>query len=195
MKQKLLILLIITLLTGFVSAEVFRLGGVGAAELMENPLGEETPKELEGEVAVIPGIYWEVLLGHLGFGMTYLADFTPVETAASGTEYDWYLDWIGTWDFRYHIFGGFGIDPFLELGIGNAGRVRLSEDDYSNDQATPLLMSLFVQAGGGAAIRLGNMHLGGKVLYRISNDPIPATQYELYPLKDFQLSFFGGFSF
>ena len=126
--------------------------------------------------------------------MTYLVDFTHVNSELPDLEYEWYLDWIGSWDFRYHIFGNFAIDPFLEFGLGSAGRVDISNYESNNELRDPLQLSLFTQGGGGAALRLVNFHIGGKLLYRISNSPVPATQFGPYPLKNFQLAFFGGFS-
>jgi hypothetical protein len=29
----------------------------------------------------------------------------------------WYLDWIGSWDFRYHFLRNFPLDPFAEAGF------------------------------------------------------------------------------
>ena len=194
MKRIFLILLLLFILTGLLSAEVFRIGGIGAMELMNNPIDKENRQEFDGEIYIIPGLYWEVILGQIGFGMTYLGDFTSVTSESPDLEYEWYFDWIGSWDFRYHILGNFAIDPFLEFGLGSAGRVDISDYEGNDDLRDPLQLSLFTQGGGGAALRLDNFHIGGKLLYRISNSPIPATQFETYPLKNFQLAFFGGFS-
>lgn len=193
--KRIIIILIFTLTAGFLSAEVFRMGGIGAMELMNNPINEENRQEFDTDIDIIPGLYWEVILGKLGFGMTYLVNFTSVNTAIPDLEYEWYLDWIGSMDFRYHILGNFAIDPFLEFGLGSAGRVDISDYEGNEEFREPLQLSLFTQAGGGAALRLDNMHIGGKLLYRIGNSPIPATQFETYPLKNFQLAFFGGLSF
>ncbi len=194
MKRIFLILLLLFILTGLLSAEVFRIGGIGAMELMNNPINKENRQEFDTEVDIIPGLYWEVILGKLGFGMTYLVNFTSVDTVVPDMEYEWFLDWIGSIDFRYHILGNFAIDPFLEFGLGNAGRVDISNFEDNEELRDPLQLSLFTQAGGGAALRLDNLYIGGKLLYRIGNSPIPATQFETYPLKNFQLAFFGGFS-
>ena len=126
--------------------------------------------------------------------MTYLVDFIHVNSELPDLDYEWYFDWIGSWDFRYHILGNFAIDPFLEFGLGCAGRVDISNYEGNGDLRDPLQLSLFTQGGGGAALRLDNFHIGGKLLYRISNSLVPATQFETYPLKNFQLAFFGGFS-
>jgi hypothetical protein len=197
MKGKVIVVLLFVLLTGFLSAEVFRIGGVGAVEVMNNPINEEFRQEFDNEIDIIPGLYWEVILGKLGFGMTYLVNFTPIDTEIPDLEYEWYLDWIGSWDFRYHILsviGRSGIDPFLEIGFGNAGRVDISNYENSSELRDPLQLSLFVQGGAGIALRLQQLHLGGKLLYRIGNSPVPATQFEIYPLKNFQIALFGGFS-
>lgn len=194
MKHKLITVLLFVMMAGLLPAEVFRIGGIGAMELMNNPINEENRQEFDGEVAIIPGMYWEVLFGQFGFGMTYLVDFTHISSELPGLQYEWYLDWIGSWDFRYHILGNFAIDPFLEFGLGSAGRVDISDYEGNDELRDPLQLSLFTQGGGGVALRLDNFHIGGKLLYRISNSPVPATQFETYPLKNFQLAFFGGFS-
>lgn len=194
MKNKLLIVLLFAVTTGLLSAEVFRIGGIGAMEMMNNPMNEENRQIFDEEVEIIPGLYWEVILGKIGFGMTYLVDFSHINSELPELEYEWYLDWIGSVDFRYHILGNFVIDPFLEIGLGNAGRVDISDYGGNNGLREPLQLSLFTQTGGGAALKLDNFHIGGKLLYRILNNPVPATQFESYPLKNFQLAFFGGFS-
>lgn len=194
MKYKIITILLFVIMTGLLSAEVFRIGGIGAIELMNNPINEDNRQVFDGDADIIPGLYWEVILGQLGFGMTYLVDFTHINSELPDLEYEWYFDWIGSWDFRYHILGNFAIDPFLEFGLGCAGRVDISDYEGNNGLRDPLQLSLFTQGGGGAALRLENFHIGGKLLYRISNSPVPATQFETYPLKNFQLAFFGGFS-
>jgi hypothetical protein len=194
MKKNISLLLLLLMFTGMLSAEIFRIGGIGAMELMNNPIHEENRQEFDGEVDIIPGIYWEVILGQIGFGMTYMGDFTSLKSELPQIEYEWYFDWIGSWDFRYHILGNFVLDPFLEFGLGSAGRVDISDYEGNDELRDPLQLSLFTQAGGGVSVKLDTFHLGGKLLYRISNSPVPATQFDMYPLKNFQLAFFGGFS-
>jgi hypothetical protein len=63
------------------------------------------------------------------------------------------------------------------------------------DERDPLNLSLFGQVGGGLALRMAQFHVGAKALYRFYNEPIPATQIEVYPLKNFHFAFFGGMSF
>jgi len=95
MKKNISILLLLLIFTGMLSAEVFRIGGIGAMELMNNPIDRDNRQEFDEEIDIIPGIYWEVILGKFGFGMTYLGDFTSVSSEIPDLDYEWYFDWIG----------------------------------------------------------------------------------------------------
>jgi len=145
---------------------------------------------------VFLGVYWEVILNHLGFGMTYLGKFNRIE---DNSEIEWEFDWIGSMDLRYHFTEDSFLDPFVEFGIGCAGRVKLpccSNEHASNYYDGELLMiSIFFQAGGGIAVRLDRFHAGLKVLYRIMNEPVPVTAYEVYPLYKLESVLFAGVSF
>ena len=58
-----------------------------------------------------------------------------------------------------------------------------------------VMLSIFGQMGGGLTVRLSDLHIGGKLLYRFINEIPPATQFEPCPLKSFQFVLFGGVSF
>jgi hypothetical protein len=196
--RKRMILILVVLLCGTSSlfAEKFRLGAVGGIELFDSPVNMIAEKNFNDNFEVYPGLYWEVVPGNLGFGMTYLGKFDRQATTLPGLDYQWHFNWIGTFDFRYHFIKDSLLDPFIEAGIGNAGRVDITAygPGYENEQ-DDLIISNFGQAGGGLAFNLKDFHVGAKVLVRFLNRPLPATQFDAYPLKNFNLSIFGGASF
>ena len=123
-------------------------------------------KSFDDQANLIPGSYWEVLTGNLGFGMTYLAKFSRQESILAEIDYKWYLDWIGSADLRYHFLKGVPLDPFAEAGFGCAGRVEITHyGEYDlGDERDPLHLSLFGQVGCGLALRLDPVHVGAKAL-------------------------------
>ena len=196
-KSTFVVLLFLCMITAIASADSFRLGFQGGVELLNRPRHDTILKSFDDQANLIPGMYWEVIIDNVGFGMTYLAKFSRQESVLPEINYEWYLDWIGSGDLRYHFLRGFPIDPFAEAGFGCAGRVDITNygaHDLEGER-DPLYLSLFGQVGGGLALRLDNMHVGAKALYRFYNQPPPATQFEVYPLKNFHFAFFGGLSF
>jgi len=179
------------------AAEDLRLGFQGGVEMVNRPQYDTILRSFDDRANLVPGLYWEVIPRNLGFGMTYLAKFNSQESILPEIEQQWYLDWIGSWDFRYHFLRRFPLDPFVEAGFGCAGRVDITGyGAYGlEDERDPLSLSLFGQAGGGLTLRLDQLHLGAKALYRFYNQPVPATRFEVYPLKNFHFAFFGGVSF
>jgi hypothetical protein len=192
-----IVLLIGTIGAAGALAESFRIGIQGGVELLNRPRYDTIRKSFDDQADLIPGIYWEVIIDNLGFGMTYLAKFSRQDSTLPPIDYEWYLDWIGSADIRYHFLGEFPLDPFAEAGFGCAGRVDITNfGEYGlDDERDPLSLSLFGQVGGGLALRLDQVHIGAKALYRFTNQPVPATQFDLYPLKNFHFAFFGGLSF
>jgi len=176
--------------------ERFRMGIAVAAELAGEVSCKNFLESIADSPEVLFGVYWEGMLNHLGFGMTSLGKFNRIEDNA---EIEWEFDWIGSLDFRYHFTEASFLDPFVEFGIGCAGRVKLpeysNEHSYSYKDAELLMLSIFFQAGGGIAVRLDRFHAGIKVLYRIMNEHAPVTAYELYPLYKLESVFFAGVSF
>lgn len=180
-----------------VFAESFRLGFQSGVELLNRPRYDTIKKEFDDQANLMTGLYWEVIPDNLGFGMTYLARFTRRDSPLPEMNNEWYLDWIGSWDFRYHFLRHFLLDPFAEGGFGCAGRADITSYGKYDLEAErdPLNLSLFGQVGGGLAMRLEGLHVGAKALYRFYNQPPPATQFEEYPLKNFHFTLFGGLSF
>ena len=196
-KRMILILIVFMCGTGVLFAGEFRLGGIGGIEAFDAIDKEEIKNEFDNRVVLYPGLYWEVIPSDkFGFGMTYLVKFNRETSTLSETDYAWFLDWIASWDFRYHFFSDSFLDPFVEAGIGCAGRADITSYDYGfEDERDDLLMSLFGQAGGGMAFHFREMHVGAKALYRFLDRPLPATRFDTYPLKNFHLSVFAGVAF
>jgi hypothetical protein len=176
--------------------ESFRLGGSAGTELLDRPTLASIRREFDEGTNLLSGMYWEVLPGHLGFGMTYLVDFQKQASPYPGLDYLWFVDWVGSFDLRYHFVQDFFLDPFLEAGLGNAGRVDITSYEAHGLPGTenPLQLSVFAQVGGGLAFRLPGLHFGARLLWRPLNEVPPGTQFPPYPLKNFRADLFGGFS-
>lgn len=176
--------------------ENFRLGTSVGAELFNRPTLESIQREFDEGANLLSGLYWEVLMDHVGLGMTYLVDFQSLASPYPELDYLWFMDWVGSFDLRYHFFEDFFLDPFLEAGLGSAGRVDISsyEEHGLPGVDSPLELSVFGQVGGGLALRLSGLHVGARLLWRVFNQIPPATQFQPYPLKSFRFELFGGFS-
>jgi hypothetical protein len=196
-KRILLTLTIIVCGAGALYAGDFRIGGIVGAEVFDVIEEEEIKPEFDSRTIPYPGLYWELIPNeHFGFGMTYLIKFNRQASALNDIDYNWYFDWIASFDFRYHFLHDTVFDPFLEAGIGNAGRVDITSYDYGQEgERDELLMSLFGQAGGGIALQFSELHVGAKILYRFLNRPLPATTIDTYPLTAVHLSVFAGVTF
>ncbi len=198
MKTKaILIVLLLAALAGAAAfGESFRLGASVGAELLERPTLASIHQGFGEGSSLLSGLYWEVLPGHLGFGMTYLVDFQKEISSYPQLDYQWFVDWVGTFDLRYHFLRDFFLDPFLEAGLGSAGRADITayEQHGLPGVQNPLQLSVFAQVGGGLAFRLSGLHLGTRLLWRPFNEVPPATQFQPYPLKNFRAELFGGFS-
>jgi hypothetical protein len=177
--------------------ERFRMGIAVAAELAGEVRCDNFFESILDSPAVFPGVYWEVILNHVGFGMTCFGKFNRIEDGSS--EIMWEFDWIGSIDLRYHFTEKSFLDPFVEFGIGCAGRVELpcynKDHDHYYEDSELLMISVFFQAGGGIAVRLDCFHAGLKLLYRIMNEPLPVTTFEVYPLYKMESVLFVGVSF
>jgi len=195
MKKVMLLFVLLIFSTNFLLAEKFRIGICGASEFSEMPHGIDDFKESDEALDIMPGLYWEVIFGNLGLGMTYNIKFFRIDSSEDGNANDWYFDWIGSIDLRYHFLRTFILDPFIEVSLGNAGRVDIPDcNQFDSEQINPMYLSLFAQFGIGLAVRLEGFHIGGKLVYRTMNEPPPATQFDIYPLKNFQFSLLIGLS-
>lgn len=194
--KKLIILFILLIFSiNLLVAEKLRLGICGAGELSDKSEFEDIFNLPDNKYKIMPGFYWELIFDHMGFGMTYYIKFLREESSYPGVTHEWLFDWIGSFDFRYHFLTKFILDPFIEFSLGNAGRVDLTDyKQYTPEHTNPVCMSLFAQFGLGLAVRLKTFHIGAKLVRRIMNDPVPATQFDTYPLADFQFSMLLGLS-
>jgi hypothetical protein len=175
-----------------------RFGAEVSAEFVDRPNLEGVMQEFDQRTNLIPGLYWEYVPKHLGFGMTALLDVTRADVAAPVYEELW-LDWISSLDLRYHFLGSQAfLDPFIEAGFGAAGRSNLTDYEAlglgANDYS-PVNLSLFGQVGAGVALKVSIFHIGAKAGWRFWNGAVPGTSFDPYPLKNVSVALFGGLAF
>jgi hypothetical protein len=144
-------------------------------------LGDERP---------LFGFGWEVIMDHVGFGAQYLVSFHEDDPDS------WWLDWNGQPAFvSYHLFGARSvIDPFVEGGIGCAGRVFLGPEE-GEDWQPRLDITIYPFVGAGAALCLDHFKIGAKLDYALGRSGVPATDIAEYPLGRFQVSVLAGVTF
>ena len=155
-------------------------------DFMSSPSFNQAVSAL-GNDTTFGGIGWEVVMDHIGIGGQYLVDFH--EDSPNG----WWLDWNGQAAYAsYHILGASSfIDPFVDLGVGSAGRVFLGPEATG---ASRLAISVFPFASAGASLDLQGFRLGAKLSCSLGHTAIPATSIPDYPLGRFQVSVFAGWS-
>lgn len=147
MKKTILVVFLFTLVGFSVFANHVRVGFISVLEFDEKPVYETVVEEYHAGDNVFPGFYWEVIPHHIGYGMTGNVRFDRQESLVPEEDYRWYMDWIATWDFRYHPLRWSFIDPFVEIGFGSADRGDITDyEDCGLDEDTaenPLYLSLF----------------------------------------------------
>jgi hypothetical protein len=193
MKKLLICLCVLFIGTGsaLYSDTQFRLAGSGAIDFVGKPKLETVKLALDEGVSPFYGFQWEVLFSHFGFGMNYLVKFENLDR-------DWFLDWQGIMFISYHIFmPDFFLDPFIEVGIGNAGRVDLigSNVAAAAGDVPGLNLSLYPHLAAGLGFRLDRFIIGGKLGYRPFVERIPVAPISSYPLKNLQFGIFAGVVF
>jgi hypothetical protein len=199
MKKTILAVILISFsaLGGF--TENVRFGLIGGVDFAQKPDYEAIVEQFHSGENIFKGFYWEVIPNHIGYGMTCNFLFDRQESALPEVDYQWTMDWIATWDFRYHPLRWSFIDPFVEFGLGSAGKVDITDyEEHGLDESpaeNPLFLSLFAQVGWGLGFRLGALNLGTRVACRFWNEPPPGTRFEPYPLDDFNVGVFGGLRF
>ncbi len=132
------------------------------------------------------GVGWELVLGRVGLGGEYDVSFTrPVQGA-------WWLDWYTQPLFvSWHPFRtGSVVDPFVQAGVGCAGRVFI--DEWTGSAASNLQLSIFPFVAGGLALDLSGFLLSGKVAYVPFMTAPPATVFSAYPLGNVQVTIAAG---
>ena len=164
-------------LTGGLSADYLR--GPSARQIIDSFTGpSQSP---------FTGFGWEVIIDRVGFGGEYDVDFTRT------TQGLWWLDWYSQPLFlSYHPFKTRAtvLDPFVQAGLGSAGRVFMGE--WTGNPATNLYLSLFPFIAGGLSLDLSGFLLSGKVSYAPFMTPAPATSFNEYPLGNVQVTFSAG---
>jgi hypothetical protein len=191
--------------------EQFRMALNLTADFAQKPTLSSVQTALDDQNNMFWGPSWEVIIDKFGFGMHYLVKFDRLITDQESVRYDWSLDWMGDFYAAYHVFGGGAlIDPFIEVGFGNVGRVDIDDDDgywvedaygdwdymyeWDPNEEAVSNMSLFPYVGIGVALDLDGLLIGGRIDYRPVVLPIPAAQFRDYPLTSFQVGLFGGFA-
>ncbi len=134
------------------------------------------------------GFGWEVIPNKMGLGGAYQVSFFQ-DTAAG-----WWLDWYAP--ALYLSFHPVGVrrilDPFLEAGMGCAGRVFLSAVPVTVNRS--LYLALFPFVAGGLNLNLDGLLLGAKVTYTPYKAQIPVTSIPVDPLGAFQVTVSAGVS-
>lgn len=200
MKRILTAAALLLLATTTFAGPQFRLAGNALTPLTDLP---ETPQEWDAAIGstgnTLSGWHWEVLLDHFGFGMHYGVRFYETEVV----ETPYFIDWKGDFFLSYHFMGGGSpLDPFVEVGWGNAGSAAVDsrhdaeypdwEDRVDDGSATAL--ALYSYAAAGVALDLNGLLLGVRLAYMPSHmaNPVPDPDLGFYQLPEFELGFFGG---
>ncbi|MEW5817753.1 MAG: hypothetical protein AB1798_20455 [Spirochaetota bacterium] len=220
MMKKTIILLMLLFTAAILSARSqFRLAGDVGIDFTERPSLADVKMSLDQGSDIFGGFHWEVIThSNVGFGMHHLVKFNRITVESGGPASDWWLDWNGDMFISYHILGGGNlIDPFFEIGYGCAGRVDIAElhndsrdEDWEkgechyyldeepseyNEHGRLTNLSLFPYIGGGLALDLNGLIIAAKFSWRPFINPIPAVQFQDYPLKNFQVLLSVGFAF
>ncbi|MGA2766030.1 MAG: hypothetical protein ABSG17_22035 [Spirochaetia bacterium] len=163
-------------LTGSLSADFLK--GPSAQQIIDSFTSTGQPP--------FSGFGWEVIIGKVGLGGEYDASFFRTTTGA------WWLDWYSQPLFlSYHFFRtGYFLDPFLQAGLGGAGRVHL--DEWTGSDASNLYISIFPFIAGGLSLDLSGLLLSGKVSYAPFMTPPPATVFSNSPLGSVQVTLSAG---
>lgn len=172
-------------LTAFADARV-DLTAVISKDFAVSPSLDQAVGALQAQTP-LGGFGWEVIFGHIGIGGSYAVDFHKDAPSA------WWLDWESQALYAsFHILGCKSfIDPFVDAGIGCAGRVFLGP---SADAGSALALTIYPFVSAGAALELNGLRVGAKLSYALGQSAIPVTEIPEYPLGNFQLSAFAGFS-
>jgi len=133
------------------------------------------------------GVGWEVIIGKVGFGGQYGASFTRTP---QGT---WWLDWDAQPLFLgYHFFRtGYFLDPFVQAGLGCAGRVYL-EDWPRSALSNNLFISIYPFVAAGLGLDLSGFLVSARVSYAPFMSAPPASPITAYPLGNVQVTLSAG---
>lgn len=199
MKRALFLITLVTVTTAAFAGLQFRVAAQATTPLESLPQGEEWSEAFSPTSETLTGWHWELIFGHFGLGMHYGMRFYETELLES----PYLVDWKGDFFLSYHIMGaGSVIDPFLELGWGNAGTATASYDDRHEypdweDElhgGTATALAHYTYVGAGLALDLNGLLLGVRVLHVPSElvSPTPDPDVALYRMSPFELGIFGG---
>lgn len=167
------------------------IGATVSKDFLASPSLDQAARAL-GSGEPLVGFSWEVVMGHVGLGGSYAVDFNEPLPA------EWRLDWNAQAIYAsYHILGTRSfLDPFVDAGLGCAGRVYLGPKDSptASSTADKLALTVYPFVSAGAAIILDGFRLGAKLSYALDASGIPATSIPVYPLGRFQASAYAGLS-
>ena len=188
MKRVLIVLIAFSVVSVSALAESqVRLTGNLAVDFVERPSVQDVVQVFQSkDQPFFWGFGWEVVLDTIGLGGTYDVNFYEDH------EGKWWLDWLTEPIYlSYHFLGGAElIDPFVEFGLGCAGRVFL-QSPLSVDK-DPLYLSMFPTVGIGFSAVPDRMLFGAKLNYVPTMISIPATDIDHYPLERFQVAVYAG---
>jgi hypothetical protein len=188
MKRVLIVLVALMMLSvsAFAESQV-RLTGNLAIDFIDRPSVQDVVQTFQSKDQVFFwGVGWEVIFDKTGLGGMYDVNFYEDH------ETKWWLDWLAEPIYvSYHFFrGGAVIDPFVEFGLGCAGRVFL--DNPLSADKDPLYLSLFPTVGAGLSLDLDGFLFGAKLNYVPTLLSIPVTDIDHYPLERFQVAVYAG---
>ncbi len=162
-------------------------------DLSASFFGGTTPQQIVNTFAVgdqplFWGFGWEVILGRLGFGGDYTVSFFRDAGA------QWWLDWIAPALYlSFHPLGGNRfIDPYVQAGMGAAGRVFLECPRWYPGQ--DLMLSLYPYLAAGLNFNLDGLLLGARASWTPFITPVPVTDIPGYPLGNLQVTLTAGLS-
>lgn len=132
------------------------------------------------------GLGWQVVVGHVGLGGSYLVDF--IEESGSA----WWLDWNAQAIYAsFHLFEPRAfLDPYVSAGAGCSGQIYLGP---SGDAGGDLAISLYPFLAAGCALNLEHLRVGAEMSFAPWSSAIPVTSIPEFALGAIQVSAFVGF--
>lgn len=191
-------------------------GIIGASDFSESPtsVGDVADQYKRADTTDLSGgVEFEFAFNSIGFGGRFQSRFSQQEiddTEVLASE-DWWMDWESDGFVRYHLFGaGSFIDPYASLGFGTAGRYRMNDEAYWDEESEdwvryadsdsdyePLAaLSVYQYAGVGGQLNMGNLSIGGGLNYIFANQDADSDDaIGVYPMETFEVYVYGGISF
>ena len=210
MKKLLIFLVLLSGIAVSVSAvsTSARFGAILDVGFVDSPSISDIINEIDRGINFKPGFEFAMKIDRIGFGLNSFIMFNRTKSINSELLWDWTFDWIGTLNIGYHLARTwYFLDPFIEAGLGAAGRVDLTPqqdssdewgyieaDYYGYDSYNRLLnLSLVGYIAAGLSLRIDMLYVSCKLSYWPLNSPPPATQFMPYPVKQFQFAISAGF--